>query len=267
MIDQFVSTNEASIRLVVFIVLFSIFALSEWLKPRRPLTAPKTTRWFTNWTIVVLDSLVVRLIFPIVAVGTAVWAKSNGYGLLNMFDVPFVIAAFFAFFFLDFSIWFSHLASHKVPMFWRIHRMHHSDVDIDVSTALRFHPIEIALSLLFKMAIVVVLGAPAISVILFEIVLNGGAMFNHSNTKLPLWLDRYLRWFIVTPDMHRVHHSIIHNETDSNYGFNFSFWDRMFGTYVDQPSKGHDDMTIGLPEWQDKKPTRLDWSLMVPFRK
>ena len=149
--------------------------------------------------IVVLDSLVVRLIFPVVAVGTAVWAKSNDYGLMNMLDVPFAVAAIFSFFFLDFSIWFSHLASHKVPVFWRIHRMHHSDIDIDISTALRFHPIEIALSMLFKMAVVVALGAPTISVILFEIVLNGGAMFNHSNTKLPLWLDRYLRWFIVTP--------------------------------------------------------------------
>lgn len=267
MFDEFVSSNESTIRATVFVVLFCIFALSEWLRPRRPLTAKKTTRWFTNWTIVVLDSVFVRLLFPLVAVGTALWASKNGYGILNLLNVPFLPAAIISFFILDFAIWFSHLASHKIPIIWRVHRMHHSDVDIDVSTALRFHPIEIAISMLFKMAVVALLGAPAISVILFEIVLNGGAMFNHSNTRLPLWLDRYIRWFFVTPDMHRVHHSTETNETDSNYGFNFSFWDRMFGTYIDQPKLGHDDMVIGLEEWQSEKPTRLDWSLMVPFRK
>ncbi len=267
MFEEFVTGHEGAIRASVFVVLFFVFALGEWLRPRRPLTAQKTTRWFTNWTIVLLDSLLVRLIFPVVAVGTAVWAKSNGYGLLNLLDVSFLPAAVISFLFLDFAIWFSHLAVHKVPILWAVHRMHHSDVDIDVSTALRFHPIEIALSMLYKMVVVVAIGAPAISAILFEIVLNGGAMFNHSNTKLPLRLDRIVRLFFVTPDMHRVHHSIIHNEIDSNYGFNFSFWDRMFGTYIDQPEKGHDDMVIGLPEWQSNKPTRLDWSLMLPFRK
>ncbi len=267
MIDEFVSSHEGFIRAGVFVTLFTIFALSEWLLPRRPLTARKSARWFTNWTIVLLDSLFVRLVFPVVAVGTAIWAKNNGYGLLNLLHVGFVPAAIISFVFLDFAIWFSHLASHKVPLLWRVHRMHHSDVDFDVSTGLRFHPIEIGLSMLYKMAVVALLGAPAISVILFEIVLNGGALFNHSNTKLPLWLDRAVRTIFVTPDMHRVHHSIEHNEIDSNYGFNFSFWDRMFGTYIDQPMRGHDDMVIGLSQWQSKKPTRLDWTLMVPFRK
>ncbi|MBL4599180.1 MAG: sterol desaturase family protein, partial [Rhizobiaceae bacterium] len=168
---------------------------------------------------------------------------------------------------LDFAIWFSHLASHKVPIFWRIHRMHHSDIDIDVTTAIRFHPVEIILSMFWKYLIVLALGAPAASVLVFEIVLNGGALFNHANFKLPLSIDKVLRLLIVTPDMHRVHHSIIRKETDSNYGFNLSIWDRMFGTYIDQPSKGHDEMTIGLKEWQDEKPARLDWILMVPFRK
>ncbi len=267
MFEQFITGNEGLVRASVFVTLFGILALSEWFRPRRPLTNKKSARWFTNWTIVVLDSLLVRLIFPVVAVGTALWATSNGYGLFNWLNMPFLPAAIISFIVLDFAIWLSHVASHKIPIFWKIHRMHHSDVDFDVSTALRFHPIEIVLSMLFKMAIVVAIGAPAISVILFEIVLNGAAMFNHSNLKLPLPVDRVVRLIFVTPDMHRVHHSIIHNETDSNYGFNFSFWDRLFGTYTDQPSKGHDDMTIGLPEWQNKNPTRLDWTLMVPFRK
>lgn len=262
-----VSQNEGTIRLAVFITLFSIMALSEYFRPRRPLTASKGSRWFTNWTIVVLDSLVVRLIFPAAAVGAALWANSNGYGLFNMIGISEGLAALLAFLVLDFAIWLSHLLSHKVPVFWRIHRMHHSDVNIDVSTALRFHPIEIVLSMLYKVAIVVALGAPAVSVILFEIVLNGAAMFNHANFKLPLWFDKILRILIVTPDMHRVHHSVEQNETDSNYGFNLSIWDRMFGTYTDQPKDGHDGMTIGLPQWQEDGPTKLNWSLMVPFRK
>lgn len=259
--------TEPQIRLGIFIGLFLTLAIMEFLAPRRELEHVKAKRWFTNWLIVIIDSFVLRLIFTGAAVGVALWAETNGYGLFNLIEVPAIVSVIISFVVLDFAIWFAHLASHKVPILWTVHRMHHADVDIDVSTAIRFHPIEIVLSMIWKMLIVVILGAPAVSVLIFEIVLNGAAMFNHSNIKLPLGLDRILRWFIVTPDMHRVHHSIIHQETDSNYGFNLAIWDRLFGTYIDQPSKGHEGMSIGLAEWQDERPTRLLWTLKIPFIK
>ena len=259
--------TEPQIRLGVFIGLFLILAIMEYMAPRRELEHVKAKRWFTNWLIVIIDSFVLRLIFTGAAVGVAIWAEANGYGIFNLIEVPTVISVLVCFIVLDFTIWFAHVASHKIPLLWAVHRMHHSDVDIDVSTAIRFHPIEIILSMVWKMIIVVILGAPAISVLIFEIVLNGAAMFNHSNIKLPLWLDRILRVFIVTPDMHRVHHSIVHQETDSNYGFNLAIWDRLFGTYIDQPEAGHDGMKIGLRDWQDERPTNVLWSLKVPFIK
>lgn len=257
--------SEATIRLSIFIGLFAVMAACEYFAPRRELRPVKTKRWFTNWTIVIIDSVLVRLVFKTAAVGGALWAAENGVGLFNMITAPIWLAVLISFVMLDFAIWLSHVASHKIPIFWRIHRMHHSDVDIDVTTAIRFHPIEILLSMVWKYAVVLALGAPAVAVLIFEIVLNGGAMFNHSNFKLPLWVDKILRILIVTPDMHRVHHSAIGDETDSNYGFNLSIWDRVFKTYIDQPEMGHDGMTIGLLEWQDEKPANLMWSLSVPF--
>ncbi len=259
--------TEPQIRLGIFIVLFLILAITELFVPRRQLEHVKVKRWLTNWIIVIIDSLMLRLIFTGAAVGIALWAEANNYGLFNLLNIPAGLAVIISFIILDFAIWFSHWASHKVPLLWAVHRMHHSDVDIDVSTAIRFHPIEIVLSMVWKMLIVVILGAPAIAVLVFEIVLNGTAMFNHSNIKLPLGMDRILRLFVVTPDMHRVHHSIVHNETDSNYGFNLAIWDRIFGTYTDQPEAGHKAMKIGISEWQDKRPTQLFWSLKVPFIK
>lgn len=259
--------TEPQIRLGIFIGLFLILAMTELFVPRRELEHVKAKRWLTNWIIVIIDSLVLRLIFTGAAVGIALWAEAKGYGLFNVVNLPTTAAVIISFIVLDFAIWFSHWASHKVPLLWAVHRMHHSDVDIDVSTAIRFHPIEIVLSMVWKMLIVVILGAPAIAVLVFEIVLNGTAMFNHSNIKLPLGIDRILRLFVVTPDMHRVHHSIVHNETDSNYGFNLAIWDRLFGTYIDQPEAGHKAMKIGISEWQDKRPTQLFWSLKIPFIK
>ena len=259
--------SEPTIRLGVFVGLFLTLALLEILAPRRVPKNIKAKRWITNWAIVLIDSLVLRLLFKTAAVGGAIWATDQGIGLFNMLDIPAWIAIVVSFVILDFAIWLSHVASHKIPIFWKIHRMHHSDVDFDVTTAIRFHPIEIILSMLWKFAFIIVIGAPAVSVLIFEVVLNGSAMFNHSNLKLPLKFDRILRKVIVTPDMHRVHHSIVHNETDSNYGFNLAIWDRMFGTYIDQPEAGHDNMTIGLEEWQDENPSRLLWSLKVPFFK
>ncbi|MDD9910108.1 MAG: sterol desaturase family protein [Ahrensia sp.] len=264
--QDLIATNEGVIRLSVFIGLFAVLALSEYFKPRRKLTVSKSHRWTTNIAIVLLDSAIVRLIFPAAAVGVALWADMQGYGLFNLIEVPIWLAVLISFIALDFAIWFSHLLSHKVPVFWRFHRMHHSDRDIDVTTAIRFHPIEIVLSMMWKVLWVIALGAPAVAVIIFEIALNGTAMFNHSNLKLPLGLDRLLRLVVVTPDMHRVHHSSINRETDSNYGFNLPWWDRLFGTYIDQPELGHDGMEIGLAEWQDERPLQLGWSLSVPFR-
>ena len=264
---EYVATYEAAIRACVFCGLFGLFAFSEWVKPRRPLVASKSDRWITNIAIVIIDSIAVRLIFQAAAVGVALWAQSRGLGLFNIVDLPWWLVGIVCIVVLDFAVWFSHVLSHKVPIFWRFHRMHHSDRDIDVTTAIRFHPIEIIVSMAYKAAWVIALGAPAWSVIIFEIILNGVAMFNHSNLKLPKALDAIARQLIVTPDMHRVHHSVIREETDSNYGFNFPFWDKLFGTYIAQPQDGHDKMTIGLPNWQDERPTRLAWSLALPFKK
>ena len=264
-VTQFIGTHEGTIRLSVFLGLVFVLGLSEWAKPRRKRVLSQGQRWFTNFAIAILDSVIVRLLFPAAAVGVALWAQANGYGLFNVLQVPLWLSILISFVVLDFAVWLSHLLSHKVPVFWRFHRMHHSDRDLDVSSALRFHPVEIVGSMLWKVAWVVALGAPAVAVILFEIVLNGTAIFNHANLKLPLAVDRILRLLVVTPDMHRVHHSIIHTETDSNYGFNLPWWDRLFGTYTDQPSLGHEGMTVGLEEWQDSQPANLVWTLKVPL--
>lgn len=261
--------SEATIRLTAFLSVFAAMAIYELWSPRLERQemrgAWKSRRWFTNLSILVLSSVALRVVFPAAAVGTAVWAEANGFGLFRALGLPGLVAGLFAFVILDFAVWLEHVASHKFPVLWRIHRMHHADNGFDVTTALRFHPIEIVLSMVWKAAIVVALGAPVLAVLIFEIVLNGCAMFNHSNIALPQPLDRVLRRFVVTPDMHRVHHSSIPNETDSNYGFNFSLWDRLFGTYVAQPRKGHEDMQIGLKEFRGPASAGLLWALRLPF--
>ncbi|AXS39625.1 sterol desaturase family protein [Breoghania sp. L-A4] len=259
--------SEATIRLVIFAGVFIAMAAFELLAPRRAQRFGRVRRWPTNLGIVLIDSLVLRVVFPMAAVGTALWAAERGYGLLPALGISPWVAGILSFVALDFVIWLEHLVFHKVPLLWRIHRMHHGDPDIDVTTALRFHPVEIVLSMLVKAGIVVALGAPALAVLVFEAVLNGAAMFNHANCRLPLWLDGVLRLVIVTPDMHRVHHSVQRRETDSNYGFNLAIWDRMFGTYVAQPALGHEGMDIGLAEERGDAPTGLAWCLTVPFRK
>lgn len=263
--------SEPMLRFGVFASVFVIMALFEILRPKRKLVAPKGRRWLTNLTIVGIDSLLVRLMaalaVPLVAIAAAVYAETRGIGLFNVVDWPVWLEILIAVVVLDLAIWFQHLVAHKIPALWRLHQMHHADVDIDVTTAIRFHPIEIALSMLWKIACVLALGVSPLAVLLFEIILNGCAMFNHANVALPQWLDRALRMVIVTPDMHRVHHSVIGRELNSNYGFNLSIWDRMFGTYTPQPSMGHDGMTIGLSSYQSSEPTRLGWSLLLPFRK
>jgi len=261
--------HETLIRLVVFLGLFALFALVEAKAPRRVRSQTRRQRWVTNWAIILLDTLTLRLLafaLPLLAVGAAMDAQSNGWGVMNTLDLPLWLAVILTILIFDFAIWLQHLITHKVPFLWRFHRVHHADRDIDVTTAIRFHPVEIALSMVLKIGLVYLLGPPAIGIILFEIILNGTAMFNHANWRLPLRLDALLRLFLVTPDMHRVHHSDDRAEHDSNYGFSLSIWDRMFGTYIAQPQKGHEGMTIGL-QWQDDRPAKLGWALMLPFRR
>ena len=261
--------NEALIRLSFFVGLFALFASLEAFMPRRERRQRRSARWFTNWSIVILDTLTLRalaLLLPLLAVGAAVDAERQGWGLFNSVDLPIAVEIVAAVLIFDLAIWAQHLVTHKVPFLWRIHRVHHADRDMDVTTAIRFHPVEIALSMLLKIGLVYLLGPAAVAVIIFEVLLNGTAMFNHANLKLPLWLDRILRLFIVTPDMHRVHHSVDRSEHDSNYGFALSIWDRVFGTYSAQPRDGHETMQVGL-EWQDDRPSQLGWSLALPFRR
>ena len=265
-VPMFEQLSETTLRLAAFAGIFFFMAAGEFALPRRTLVLGRGMRWLTNLAIVVLDSIVVRLLFPLATVGTALWAEAAGFGLFHSLALPGWLAGVLGFLILDFAIWGQHVASHKIPILWRVPRVHHSDRDIDVTTALRFHPIEIVLSMLFKMGIVAVLGIPAMAAFIFEVVLNGMAMFNHANLRLPLWLDSVLRLVVVTPDMHRVHHSVIHDETDSNYGFNLSVWDRMFSTYIPQPREGHDGMTIGLSEYQSEEPARIAWVLGFPFK-
>lgn len=259
--------NEGIIRLSVFLGLFAVFAALEALAPRRVRQQSKTRRWVTNWGITIANALTLRLmafLVPLLAVGAAIDAAAQGWGLFNWLTWPSWIEIALAVLILDLAIWLQHLITHKVPILWRLHRVHHADVDMDVTTAIRFHPVEIALSMILKIGLVYVLGPAAVAVILFEVILNGTAMFNHANIKLPLPLDRIVRRVLVTPDMHRVHHSVHRHEHDSNYGFALSIWDRTFGTYIAQPEGGHDDMQTGL-QWQDDRPSRFGWSLALPF--
>ena len=261
--------NELMIRLTVFLGLFVIFAGIESLAPKRARVVPRVGRWFTNLSITVLNTLALRALsvaLPFLAVGAAMDAASQGWGLLNTVRWPLWVEILAAILILDFAIWGQHWITHKVPLFWRFHRMHHADRDMDVTTALRFHPIEILASMGLKIGLIYLLGPLAIAVVLFEVLLNATSMFNHANIALPVWLDRLLRLILVTPDMHRVHHSVIRAEHDRNFGFALSIWDRIFGTYLGQPTGGHQAMTVGL-EWQDDKPAKLGWSLLLPFRK
>jgi sterol desaturase/sphingolipid hydroxylase (fatty acid hydroxylase superfamily) len=263
--------SEPVIRLAAFLLIFIFLAAFELWSPRleRPemTGALKSKRWLTNLSMVLISSAVLRVVFPAAAVGAAAWAELNGWGLFRQMGVNGLVAGIFSLVILDFAVWVEHVASHKIPLLWRIHRVHHVDTGFDVTTGLRFHPLEILLSMLWKAAVVIALGAPALSVLVFEIVLNATSMFNHSNLRLRPGIDSLLRRVLVTPDMHRVHHSAERRETDSNYGFNFPFWDRLFGTYIAQPKRGHDGIDIGLTAYGGEGPVRLLWSLLLPFRK
>jgi sterol desaturase/sphingolipid hydroxylase (fatty acid hydroxylase superfamily) len=211
-------------------------------------------------------ALFVRVLFPTAAVGLALIAEAQGFGVFNMVAIPWWIAVVLSVVILDLAIYLQHVLFHAVPALWRLHRMHHADLDIDVTTGLRFHPIEIGLSSLIKFAVIAVLGAPAAAVLMFEVLLNATSMFNHSNVRIPAGIDRVLRWFVVTPDMHRIHHSILSRETNSNFGFNLPWWDHLLGTYRAQPKAGHEGMTIGIEQFRDPRELRLDRMLLQPFR-
>jgi sterol desaturase/sphingolipid hydroxylase (fatty acid hydroxylase superfamily) len=265
-ISEFVSANEPVIRLGFFFGVFGVMALWEVLAPRRPLTVSKAQRWSNNIGLVVLNTVVLRLLFPAAAVGMAVFAAGQGWGVLNYFDVPFWVAVAVSVVVLDFFIWLQHVMVHAVPALWRLHRVHHADLDFDVTTGARFHPLEIILSMLIKFAVVALLGPPVLAVVIFEVLLNATSMFNHGNVRIPEGVDRVLRWFVVTPDMHRVHHSWDDDETNSNFGFNLPWWDRLFGTYRGQPRDGHDGMTIGIHTYRDARQVdRLPGMLWLPF--
>ncbi len=264
--------HETFWRLLFFIAVFTVMYLFERLRPRRHNdTGILASRWLGNLSLALINTLTLRLLFPAAAVGTALLAQQQQWGLLNQTgwqsaNTPLWQWLLFLIL-LDLIIWAQHLLFHKVPWLWRLHRVHHTDTELDVSSALRFHPLEILLSMLIKAVVIVTLGIPAPVVLLFEIALNGLAMFNHANIALPAGLERRLRWLLVTPDMHRVHHSWYQQETDSNYGFNLSCWDRLFGTYVAQPRDGHEQMAIGLLQFRsarDRSPLRL---LMQPLRR
>ena len=257
---------EPMIRLGVFAAVLALLMTWELMAPRRPLTVDRWRRWPGNVGVVVIDALLLRILFPTAAVGLAMVAEANGWGLLNLVAVPNWLAMLVAIILLDLIIYAQHVLFHAVPVLWRMHRMHHADLDIDVTTGIRFHPVEILLSMVIKLGAVVALGAPALGVMIFEVLLNATSMFNHSNIRLPASIDRQLRRILVTPDMHRVHHSIVARETHSNFGFNLPWWDRLFGTYRAQPAAGHEAMTIGLPIFRDPSELRLDRMLMQPLR-
>ncbi|ALP54206.1 hypothetical protein Tel_14255 [Candidatus Tenderia electrophaga] len=257
--------SELLIRLSAFLGVFVIIALWETRRPRRPLQLAKPKRWLNNLGLVAVDTLLLRLLFPTAAVGLAALAQEQGWGLLNQMELAFGAALVISVVALDLVIYFQHVLFHSVPLLWRLHMVHHADMDYDVTTGLRFHPVEILLSMLIKMATILVLGPPVVAVIVFEILLNATSMFNHGNLRLPARVDALLRMLIVTPDMHRVHHSVIKRETNSNYGFNLSLWDRLFGTYRAQPQWGHEGMTIGLNQFRDAKLQNLHRLLLLPF--
>lgn len=264
--QQFIIANEAIIRLGFFLGVFLLIAGWEITAPRRILTVAKLQRWFNNIALVMLNTLLLRLLFPAAAVGMALSVTQQQWGLFNNVALPAVVEVVAAVVLLDLAIYLQHVMVHAIPLLWRLHRVHHTDLDYDVTTGARFHPLEIILSMGIKFLVIVLLGPAVVAVVIFEVLLNATAMFNHGNIRLPLPVDRVLRWFVVTPDMHRVHHSVEDDETNSNFGFNLPWWDRLFGTYRAQPRAGHERMTIGIQTF--RKPAEcvnLIGLLRLPF--
>ncbi len=258
--------DSGTLRISIFLSVLSLMLLLELLLPRRKLNYPRKSRWSTNLLIIALDTAVVRIVLPITTIGIAQYAETAQWGVLNQVSLPTVVEIAIIILVFDLAIYIQHVLSHKIPILWRVHRVHHADLDFDTTTGIRFHPIEIVLSMVYKFILIILIGPSTLAILIFEIVLNSTALFNHANVKIPLRLDQILRWVLVTPDVHRIHHSVLINETNSNYGFNLTLWDRVFGTWTEQPHKNHRDMDIGLPAIRHKKPTEFIWSLMLPFR-
>jgi sterol desaturase/sphingolipid hydroxylase (fatty acid hydroxylase superfamily) len=257
--------TEMLIRFGVFLAVFVLLTVTEVFAPRRKLSTSKARRWFSNLTLVALNPLTVALVFPVLPMGVALLASEQHWGLLNHMTMPYWLKVAMGALMLDLVVYAQHVLHHAIPVLWRLHMVHHADLDIDMTTGLRFHPLEIAVSMTIKLAAVAALGSPVLAVLIFEVVLNAASMFNHSNTRLPEKIDRLLRLIVVTPDMHRVHHSVIIRETNSNYGFSQPWWDRLFGTYKAQPDKGHTDMVIGLSQFRDSQKLTLPRLLILPF--
>ncbi|AOY57773.1 sterol desaturase family protein [Desulfococcus multivorans] len=257
--------TDTIIRLSAFLCVFAILSTAEFFTPRRRLTTSRSRRWFANLTIVALNPLSVALVYPVLPIEVALLASEQGWGLLNQWALPYGLEVLMGVAALDFAVYAQHVLHHAIPMLWRLHLIHHADLDFDLTTGLRFHPIEIIVSMAVKLSIVVALGAPPLAVLIFEVALNATSMFNHSNIRIPGKVDWVLRLIVVTPDMHRVHHSVIIRETNSNYGFNLPWWDRLLGTYKAQPAKGHTDMVIGLSQFRDPKRLTLPRLLILPF--
>ena len=257
--------HEPWIRLGLFVGILAVMATWEVAAPRRRRDISRLLRWTNNLGIVVIDTIVVRLTFPVLAVGLALIAEERGWGLMNVIGAPMWLAFIISVLALDLAIYLQHVMFHAVPALWRLHRMHHADLEFDVSTGLRFHPVEILLSMGLKLGVVAALGPPAVAVLVFEVLLNATSMFNHSNIRIPAQVDRALRLIVVTPDMHRVHHSIHPSETNSNFGFNLPWWDRLLGTYRAQPREGHEAMTIGIEQFRTIRDLWLDRMLIQPL--
>ncbi len=265
-INEFIMNNEAIIRLSFFLGIFAVMAIWELIAPCRALTVSKAVRWVNNLGLVFLNSIILRFLFPAAAVGVATFVSDQGWGLFNYYTIPPVVAVIASVVIMDFIIYLQHVMVHAIPVLWRLHRVHHADLDYDVTTGARFHPIEIIFSMLIKFATIVLLGPPVVAVVIFEVVLNVTAMFNHSNIRLNFIVDKWLRLLLVTPDMHRVHHSVEDDETNSNFGFSLPWWDRLFGTYRDQPRGGHKNMVIGIRTFREVKQTSwLSGMLLMPF--
>jgi len=258
--------HEPYIRLGMFGAVFALMALWELLAPRRPQAVARGIRWPNNIAIVVIDTMIVRIMFPTAAVGLALVAEARGWGLFSLARLPPWLSIPLVILLLDLTIYLQHVLFHAVPALWRLHRVHHADLDIDVTTGVRFHPVEIAISMLIKLVAVAALGTPAVGVLAFEVLLNATSMFNHANVRISSHMERILRWIVVTPDMHRVHHSVDPNETNSNFGFNLPWWDRLFGTYRPRPAAGHRAMTVGVEQFRDPRELRVDRMLLQPFR-
>lgn len=262
---EFAKANEPVIRMSAFLGIFAVMAVWEVIAPRRKSLFSRLRRWPNNLGIVVFNTVVLRLLFPAAAIGMALAAEANGWGLFNTLALPTGLAVILTVVVMDLAIYLQHVLVHAVPALWRLHRMHHTDLDYDVTTGARFHPIEIIISMTLKLMVVGALGAPALAVLIFEVILNATAMFNHANVRIAKGVDRLLRLVVVTPDMHRVHHSVIPEETNSNFGFSLPWWDRLFGTYRDQPAAGHEGMTIGIEQFREGRDLRLDRMLIQPF--